>query len=129
MAIRTFRGPDRPNVRKHALRKVAEVHLPVSCCRVPGDPIILSVAHQEMKNIYKYILIASIALALCIYGLFFNRLSETAMVRWSYLWLPGVLFSAVGLKSGQASPRLPLIVAAIGVVALFLFFELIFPSL
>ena len=82
-----------------------------------------------MKNIYKVVLIASIALAVCIYGLFFNRLSETAMVRWSYLWLPALLFGAVGLKSGQTSPRLPLIVAGIGVVALFLFFELIFPAL
>jgi hypothetical protein len=82
-----------------------------------------------MKNIYKVVLIGSILLAIGIYGLFFNRLSETAIVRWAYLWFPGLLFGAVGLKSGQTSPRLPLIVAAIGVVALFLFFELIFPSL
>ena len=82
-----------------------------------------------MKTVYKFVLIASIALAVCIYGLFFNRLSETAMVRWSYLWLPGVLFGAVGLKVGQTSLRLPLMVAASGVVALFLFFELVFPAL
>lgn len=82
-----------------------------------------------MKTVYKYILIASIAAAVCIYGLFFNRLSETEMVRWSYLWLPGLLFGAVGLKAGQTSPRFPLIVAAVGAVALFLFFELVFPSL
>jgi hypothetical protein len=82
-----------------------------------------------MKTVYNFILIGSIAAALIIYGLFFNRLSETAMVRWSYLWVPGVLFGAVGLKAGQTSPKRPLLVAAIGVVALFLFFELIFPSL
>jgi hypothetical protein len=82
-----------------------------------------------MKTIYKFVLIASIALAVCIYGLFFNRLSETAMVRWSYLWFPALLFGAVGLKGSQTSPNRPIIVAAIGVVALFLFFELIFPSL
>jgi hypothetical protein len=82
-----------------------------------------------MKTIYQFILIASIALAVCIYGLFSNRLSETAMVRWSYFWLPGLLFGAAGLKAGQTSPRLPIIVAITGVVALFLFFELIFPSL
>ena len=82
-----------------------------------------------MKTIYKLILIASIALAVCIYGLFFNRLSETAMVRWSNLSPPSLLFGAVGLKTGQTSPRLPIIVAVTGVVALFLFFELIFPSL
>lgn len=82
-----------------------------------------------MKTIYKFVLIASIAAALCIYGLFFNRLSETAMVRWSYLWFPGLLFGAVGLKGSQTSPNRPLIVALIGAVALFLFFELIFPSL
>ena len=51
------------------------------------------------------------------------------MVRWSYLWLPGLFFGAVGLMTGQASPRRPIIVAVIGVVALFLFFELIFPAL
>jgi hypothetical protein len=82
-----------------------------------------------MKTIYKFILIASIVLAVLIYGLLFNRLSETAMVRWAYLWLPGLLFGGVGLMAGQTSPRRPLIVAIIGVVALFLFFELIFPSL
>jgi hypothetical protein len=82
-----------------------------------------------MKTIYKIVLIASIALAVCIYGLFFNRLSETAMVRWAYLWFPGLLFGAVGLKGSQTSPNRPIIVALIGVVALFLFFELIFPAL
>ena len=82
-----------------------------------------------MKNVYKLVLIASIVVAICIYGLFFNRLSETAMVRWSYLWFPGLLFGAVGLKTSPTSPNRPLIVAAIGVVALFLFFELVFPSL
>lgn len=82
-----------------------------------------------MKTIYKVVLIASIALAVCIYGLFFNRMSETAMVRWSYLWFPGLLFGAVGLKGSQTSPNRPIIAAVIGVVALFLFFELIFPSL
>jgi hypothetical protein len=82
-----------------------------------------------MKSIYKFILIASIVLAVLIYGLLFNRLSETAMVRWSYVWFPGLLFGAVGLKTSQTSPNRPLIVAIIGGVALFLFFELIFPSL
>ena len=82
-----------------------------------------------MKTIYKCILIASIALPVLIYGLLSNRLSETAMVRWSYLWVPGLLFGAVGLMMGQTAPRRPIIVAVIGVVALFLFFELIFPSL
>jgi hypothetical protein len=82
-----------------------------------------------LKTTYQIILIASGAVALLIYGLFSNRLSETAMVRWSYLWLPGILFGTVGLKAGQTSARLPLIVATVGVVALFLFFELVFPSL
>lgn len=82
-----------------------------------------------MKNIYKVVLIASIVAAICIYGLFFNRMSETAMVRWSYLWFPGLLFGAVGLKAGQTPPNRPIIVALAGAVALFLFFELIFPSL
>jgi hypothetical protein len=82
-----------------------------------------------MRSIYKSILILSIALAVVIYGVLFNRLSETAMVRWSYLWFPGILFGAVGLKGSQSSPNRPIIVALIGVVALFLFFELIFPAL
>lgn len=82
-----------------------------------------------MKTIYKFVLIASIALAVCIYGLFSNRISETGMVRWSHLWLPSLLFGAVGLKAGQTSPRLPIVVAVAGIVALFLFLEIIFPSL
>ena len=84
---------------------------------------------QEMKTIYKSVLFASIAAAVLIYGLFSNRLSETDMVRWSYLWFPGLLFGAVGLMTGQASPKRPIIVAVVGVVAMFLFFEMIFPSL
>jgi hypothetical protein len=82
-----------------------------------------------MKNIYKIVLMASIAVAVFVYGLFFNRLSETEMIRWSYLWFPGLLFGAVGLKADQTSLRLPLIVAFVGVIALFLFFEMIFPAL
>ncbi|HEV2841094.1 MAG TPA: hypothetical protein VGW39_07215 [Chthoniobacterales bacterium] len=82
-----------------------------------------------MKTIYKLILFASIAILVVVYGLFFNRLSETDMVRWSYVWFPGLLFGAVGLKAGQTSLRLPIIVALVGIVALFLFFEVIFPAL
>lgn len=82
-----------------------------------------------MKSVYKFILIASIAIAVLIYGVLFNRVSETAMIRWSYLWFPGLLFGVVGLKSSQSSPNRPIIVALIGAVALFLFFELIFPAL
>ena len=82
-----------------------------------------------MKNIYKLVFIASIGILVVVYGLFFNRLSETEMIRWSYVWFPGLLFGAVGLKAGQTSMRLPLIVALIGVAALFLFFEMIFPAL
>ena len=82
-----------------------------------------------MKNIYKLVLIASIAILIVVYGLFFNRLSETEMIRWSYVWFPGLLFGAVGLKAGQTSLRLPIIVTLAGLVALFLFFEVIFPAL
>ncbi len=82
-----------------------------------------------MKSVYKFVLIASIAIAVLIYGVLFNRVSETAMIRWSYLWFPGLLFGVVGLKGSQSSPNRPIIVAVIGVVALFLFFELIFPAL
>lgn len=82
-----------------------------------------------MKTVYKFILIASIAIAVLIYGVLFNRVSETAMIRWSYLWFPGILFGAVGLKGSQTSPNRPIIIALIGVAALFLFFELIFPAL
>ena len=82
-----------------------------------------------MKNIYKLVLIASIAIVVVVYGLFFNRLSETEMIRSSYVWFPGLLFGAVGLKAGQTSLRLPIIVTLAGLVALFLFFEVIFPAL
>jgi hypothetical protein len=82
-----------------------------------------------VKNIYRLVLIASIAILVVVYGLFFNRLSETEMIRWSYVWVPGLLFGAVGLKAGQSSLRLPIIVTVVGLVALFLFFEMIFPAL
>ena len=82
-----------------------------------------------MKTLYKFVLIASIVAAVCIYGLFSNRMSETAMVRWAYLWFPGLVFGIVGLKGGQSSPKRPIFAALIGIAALFFFFELIFPAL
>jgi hypothetical protein len=94
------------------------------CLSEPGSDTLI-----EMKSVYKIVLIASIAVAVLIYGLFFNRLSETAMVRWAYLWFPGLVYGAVGLMSGEAAPRRPIIVALISLVALFIFFEGIFPSL
>jgi hypothetical protein len=90
---------------------------------------LISLETKRVKNIYKLVLIASIAILVVVYGLFFNRLSETEMIRWSYVWVPGLLFGAVGLKAGQSSLRLPIIVTVVGLVALFLFFEMIFPAL
>lgn len=82
-----------------------------------------------MKPVYKTVLITSIVIAIAIYALLFNKLSETAMVRWSYFWVPGVVYGAVGLIWPGAGSRRPIIAAAIAVVALIIFFEGIFPSL
>lgn len=82
-----------------------------------------------MKPVYKVVLITSIAIAVAIYVLLFNKLSETAMVRFSYFSVPGLVYGAVGLMSGGATPRRAIIAAAISVVALIIFFEGIFPSL
>ncbi len=78
---------------------------------------------------YKLILIASIVIPALIYGIFFNRMSETSMVQLSYVWAPALVFGAVGMKTGGKSVRTPALFALGTVAALFLFFELIFPSL
>jgi hypothetical protein len=84
---------------------------------------------RDMKALYTFILITSITTAVLIYGVLFNRVSETAMIRWSYLWFPGLLFGAVGLKTSPTSPNRPIVIALMAVVGLFLFFELILPAL
>ena len=125
----TARGMSSGTLRAYAGSEVPPVGGEIWDCPGWRDPIFLPPNHYEMKNLYKFVLIGSIVLAICIYGLFFNRLSETEMVRWSYVWFPGLLFGAVGLKAGQTSLRLPIIVTVIGMVALFVFFEVIFPAL
>ena len=82
-----------------------------------------------MKPVYKTVLIVCLAIAAVIYGLFLNKMSETAMVRWSYFWFPGMVFGVIGLMSGEGAPKRPVIAAVISVVALVIFFEAIFPSL
>ncbi|HVF72607.1 MAG TPA: hypothetical protein VM940_13445 [Chthoniobacterales bacterium] len=82
-----------------------------------------------MKAVYKVVLVTALAMAAVLYGLFLNTLSETAMVRLSYFWFPGMVYGTVGLLSGESSPRRPLIAAVISLIALLVFFEGIFPSL
>jgi len=82
-----------------------------------------------MKPVYKTVLFVSIAIAVVIYGLFFSKLSETAMVRWSYFWFPGVVYGIAGLMFGDKGAKRPVMAALAGVFVLVIFFEGIFPSL
>ena len=74
-------------------------------------------------------LIGAILGAALIYLIFANSLSETDMVRLSYVWLPIAVTGAAILWTGKNSIRFALAWFISTIMGLFSFFELVFPML
>ena len=85
---------------------------------------------------------AGLALAIILYATQFDEMSETELVRWSYLWIPLIVFGVAGsisMKKRLASDSLqdpfkPALMTALkwtllGIVLLLGFFETIWKDL
>ncbi len=81
------------------------------------------------KRIAQIMLYGGLIGAAVIYLALFNSLSETDMVNFSYIWLPFAVTGAAVLYTGKNTLGFALTCFALAIVALVLFFEIIFPAL
>ncbi len=81
------------------------------------------------KRVAKFMLFGGLIGAALIYLALFNSLSETEMVNLSYIWLPISVAGAAILYTGKNTLMFAIICLIMTVLALFVFFELIFPAL
>jgi|GEM_PF-2793745 len=81
------------------------------------------------KRTARIMLIGAIIVAALVYLVFADTLSETDMVRLSYIWLPIAIAGAAILMTGKNTLKFAIAWFAATVLALFAFFELIFPML
>lgn len=77
----------------------------------------------------KIMLFGGLIGAALIYLAFFNSLSETDMVNFSYVWLPFAVTGAAVLYTGRNTLKFAVFCFALTILSLILFFELIFPAL
>lgn len=84
-----------------------------------------------LKPLYAIILIVVAAFLIPMYGLNFDNYSETELVNYSFIWVPFVAFSLVGLATTRKEHTLLLALsgAAASFVLLFAFFEVLWPLL
>lgn len=94
-----------------------------------------------MEKLFQYAWMAGLSLALILYLVEAQNLSETELVHWSYVWIPIVIFGVAGsiaLKKGKAADldnpfRSALIRSltwtVVGIVLLVIFYEVIWPGL
>ncbi len=84
-----------------------------------------------LKPLYTLIFIATGLFLILTYTKDFDSYSETDLVNMSYIWIPALCFSVIGLISIEH--KYSLIVALIGAVAtipiLFVFYEIVWPLL
>ncbi len=81
------------------------------------------------NRIAKIMLYGGVAAAALIYLAFFNTLSETDMVNFSYIWLPFSVAGAAVLFTGNNTVKNAIIWFVVTLLALFIFFQVIFPML
>jgi len=81
------------------------------------------------KRTARVVLIGAIIAAALVYLVFANSLSETDMVRLSYIWLPIAITGAAILFTGKNTLKFAISWFITAVLGLFVFFELIFPML
>ena len=81
------------------------------------------------KRTARIMLIGAIITAALVYLVFADALSETDMVRLSYIWLPIAITGAALLITGKNTLKFAIGWFAAAMLALFAFFELIFPML
>lgn len=89
----------------------------------------VNLQRKQLRGFYMAAFIYSIAQVFVIYFWSASDLSETAMVKLSWVWLPALAFSIAGFSIGKHSLKRSFVTMAVVMVLFFLFFELLWPSL
>lgn len=84
---------------------------------------------KQLRGFYLAAFIYSVAQTFVIYFWSESDLSETAMVKLSWVWLPALSFAIAGFTIGKHSIKRSFVAMAVVMVLFFLFFELLWPSL
>ncbi len=84
---------------------------------------------KQLRGFYLVAFIYSLAQTIVIYFWSEADLSETAMIKLSWVWLPALSFAIAGFTIGKRSIKKSIIAMALVMVLFFLFFELLWSSL
>ncbi len=84
---------------------------------------------KQLRGFYLAALIYSIAQVFVIYFWGQEDISETAMIKLSWVWLPALSFAIAGFTVGRYSIKKSFVTMAVVMVLFFLFFEILWASL
>lgn len=84
---------------------------------------------RQLRGFYWASLAYSLAQIFVIYFWDFDSMSETAMIKMSWVWLPGLSFAIAGLTVGRYRMRYAFVAMAITMAAFAVFYSAIWPSL
>lgn len=88
-----------------------------------------SLQRKQLRGFYLVAFIYSIVQIIVIYFWSQADLSETAMIKLSWVWLPALSFAIAGFTIGKRSIKKSIVAMAVVMVLFFLFFELLWTSL
>jgi TIR domain len=89
----------------------------------------LQLQQKQLRGFYVVALIYSLVQMFVIYIWSEDDLSETAMIKLSWVWLPALSFALAGFSIGKRSIKKSLLTMAVVMVLFFLFFQLLWSSL
>ena len=84
---------------------------------------------RQLRGFYLAALIYSIAQIFVIYFWNFNSISETGMIKLSWVWLPGLSFALAGFTIGKRSIKKSIVAMAVVMIGFFLFYAVLWESL
>lgn len=84
---------------------------------------------KQLRGFYLAALAYSVVQVFVIYFWDFDSMSETAMIKMSWVWLPGLSFAIAGLTVGRHRMRNAFVVMAVTMALFALFYSAIWPSL
>lgn len=88
-----------------------------------------SLQRKQLRGFYLAALLYSIGQVFVIYFWNFDSISETGMIKLSWVWLPGLSFAIAGFTIGKNSIRKSIIAMAVIMVLFFLFYTFVWDSL
>ena len=84
---------------------------------------------KQLRGFYLAALAYSIAQIFVIYFWDFDSMSETAMVKMSWVWLPGLSFAIAGLTIGRFRLRTAFVAMAVTMALFATFYSVVWPLL